>query len=95
MRYKVEKMWMTDAATWLIFEDKKDRDSLFMKKNKLNREEIFNIEEVKEEREKWYRRGKSQEERLERARQKFKENGEDKGADEKRLMRMKIPNKKK
>ena len=67
VEFKVAKLWTTEAARWLIFKDKVDRDSLMLKERKVNAEEIYIIEEVKEGRERWNsRKVGSQVERLER-----------------------------
>ena len=53
VEYKIVKLWTTDAVRWLIFKEKVDRDSLYMKERKVNEEDVLTIEEVKEGRERW------------------------------------------
>ena len=59
-------MWSTEAARWIIFE-KEDRESLLAKRNKVNGEDAYTIEEVLEGRERWCRNVRSQEVRLAKA----------------------------
>ena len=51
VEFRVAKLWTTEAARWLIFKDRVDKDSLLIKEKKINAEEIYSIEEVKEGRE--------------------------------------------
>ena len=67
VEFRVAKLWTTGAARWLIFKDRVDKDSLLIKEQKINAEEIYSIEEVKEGRERWSsKKGGGQMERLER-----------------------------
>ena len=48
VEYKIAKLWTTETARWLIFKEKDDRDSMSIKEKKINKEDIYMIEEVKE-----------------------------------------------
>ena len=88
VRYRASKIWTTETARWEMADLREQglhRDSLWTKSSKVNGEEIYCIEEVKEGRERWRNRKTfSQEDRLERARQISKENGESKKEDKER-----------